>query len=222
MMKRVSIHTILMLMGFGIFLQLAAAQTPLPRPLALRYILRPGDTLTLQYRLTSDLNQTVVVQPDGYVSVNVAGDVHVAGLTIPEVRELILSKDASQLNRPELNLILEEFTHPSIVIAGEVAKPGQIELKEHTTALGAVLLAGGFTESAKSGQVLLFRKVDDQRLEVIKLSLTKLHNASQLKHDVTLQPGDMILVPRDKVSRIEHYIRIIDFGAFVNPLQTVQ
>jgi polysaccharide export outer membrane protein len=190
--------------------------------LALRYILRPGDTLTLQYRLTPDLNQTVVVQPDGFISVNVAGDIKVSGLTVPELHDLIVHKDEDSLNKPELNLILEEFTHPSIIIAGEVAKPGQFELTEHTTVLSAVLLAGGFTDSARSGQILLFRKVDDDRLEVTKLNLTRMHNARQLKQDVSLQPGDMILVPRDKVSRIEHYIRIIDFGAFVNPLQTVQ
>jgi polysaccharide export outer membrane protein len=200
----------------------SCAQTGIRQPMAVRYVLRPGDTLTLQYRLTPDLNQTIVVQPDGFISVNVAGDLRVAGLTIPEAHELIVHKEEATLNKPELNLILEEFTHPSIVIAGEVLKPGQIELKEHTTALGAVMLAGGFTESAKTGQVLLFRKVDDQRLEVTKLNLTRLHSASELKNDVTLQPGDMILVTRDKVSRIEHYIRIIDFGAFVNPLQTLQ
>ncbi len=198
------------------------SQANVPRPLPLRYILRPGDTLTVQYRLTSDLNQTVVVQPDGYISLNVAGDIHVAGLTVPEAHDLIVHKDEGSLNKPELNLILEEFTHPSIVIAGEVSKPGQIELKEHTTALGAVLLAGGFTESAQTGQVLLFRKVDDQRLEVTKLNLAKLNHASHLRNDVSLQAGDMLLVPRDKVTRIEHYIRIIDFGAFINPLQTLQ
>jgi polysaccharide export outer membrane protein len=219
---KIIIKVSVVLMWFVMLGPSAWAQAMTPRPLPLRYILRPGDTLTLQYRLTSDLNQTIVVQPDGYISVNVAGDVRVSGLTVPEAHDLILRKEETSLNKPELNLILEEFTHPSVVVAGEVFKPGQIELKEHTTALSAVLLAGGFTDSAQSGQVLLFRKVDDQRLEVTKLNLTRLRTASQLKNDVSLQPGDMILVPKDKVSRIEHYIRIIDFGAFINPLQTLQ
>jgi polysaccharide export outer membrane protein len=222
-MEIFTIATATVLTCFAVLLPCASSQTTSPHQLlAVRYILRPGDTLTLQYRLTPDLNQTVVVQPDGFISVNVAGDIKVSGLTVPQAHELIVHKDEASLNKPELNLILEEFTHPSVVIAGEVLKPGQIELKEHTTALSAVLLAGGFTESAKSGQVLLFRKVDDERLEVTKLNLTNLRRTSHLKNDVTLQPGDMILVPRDKVSRIEHYIRIIDFGAFINPLQTVQ
>jgi polysaccharide export outer membrane protein len=221
-MKPIAILTAVALTCLVILVPLARPQAAVRQPLPLRYVLRPGDTLTLQYRLTPDLNQTVVVQPDGFISVNVAGDLKVAGLTVPEAHELIVHKDEVSLNKPELNLILEEFTHPSIVIAGEVAKPGQIELKEHTTALSAVLLAGGFTGDAQTGQVLLFRKVDDERLEVTKLDLSDFRRTSRMKHDMGLQPGDMLLVPRDKVTKIEHYIRIIDFGAFVNPLQTLQ
>ena len=44
-----------------------------------RYLLRPGDTLQLQYRLTPDMNQTVTVQPDGFVDLNDAGEIQVAG-----------------------------------------------------------------------------------------------------------------------------------------------
>jgi polysaccharide export outer membrane protein len=221
-MKTIAIAAIAVLMIASALVPSARAQASQRQLLPVRYVLRPGDALTLQYRLTPDLNQTVVVQPDGFISLNVAGDLKVSGLTIPEAHDAIVHKEEGSLNKPELNLILEEFTHPSITIAGEVLKPGQIELREHTTALSAVLLAGGFTESAKTGQVLLFRRVEDQRFQVTKLNLSKLKRTSQLKDDVSLQPGDMILVPRDKVTNIEHYMHIINFGAFVNPLQTVQ
>src|SRR6185436_20358114 len=33
-----------------------------------RYVLHPGDVLDIQYRYTPEFNQTVVVQPDGYIS----------------------------------------------------------------------------------------------------------------------------------------------------------
>jgi polysaccharide export outer membrane protein len=197
--------------------QQLSTREPMPR-----YVLRPGDTLTLEYRLTPEYNQTVVVQPDGYISVRIAGQVHVAGLTTPAAHDLIVSQEASTLNTPELNLVLEEFTHSSIVIAGEVNRPGQMELKEHTTAMGAVLLAGGFTESAQSGQVLLFRKVDDQMAQVTRINLSSIRKTSQLDRDVQLQPGDMLLVPRDKIAKIERYLRITNMGVFFNPLQAVQ
>jgi polysaccharide export outer membrane protein len=186
-----------------------------------RYLLRSGDTLQLQYRLTPDLNQTVSVQPDGYVDLNVAGEVRVAGLTVTQAHDLIISKESDHLNNPELNLILEEFTRPYVVVAGEVAKPGQIEIRDNMTALSAILLSGGFTQSAKSGQVIVFRKFNDTIDEVKQLNLTRVHNTVQLEHDMALQPGDLILVPHDKVSRLQHYMQIANVGVYVNPMQYI-
>ncbi len=186
-----------------------------------RYLLRAGDTLQLQYRLTPDLNQTVSVQPDGDVDLNVAGEVHIAGLTVTQAHDLIISKESDHLNNPELNLILEEFTRPYVVVAGEVAKPGQIEIRDNMTALSAILLSGGFTQSAKSGQVIVFRKFNDTIDEVKQLNLTRVNNTLQLEKDMALQPGDLILVPHDKVSRLQHYMQIANVGVFVNPLQYI-
>src|SRR6201996_7574235 len=108
----------LLALSFAIGL-LAHADTQLhPRP---RYLLRPGDTLQLQYRLTPEFNQTVSVQPDGYVDLNVAGEVQVGGLTVTQAHDLIVEKESEHLNNPELNLILEGFTRPYVVVAGEVA-----------------------------------------------------------------------------------------------------
>jgi polysaccharide biosynthesis/export protein len=193
-----------------------------PELLSRRYKLRPGDILELQYRLTSELNQTATIQPDGYVTLNVAGEVKLSGLTLPEARETILHAEDTRLKDPELNLILKEFTRPSVVVAGEVAKPGQIELKENTTALGAVMLAGGFTEAAQTGQVLIFRRVDDDMAEVRKVNLTAIRKTSDLERDLRLKPGDMIYVPRDKIAKIERYIKIINTGVYFNPLQAIQ
>jgi polysaccharide export outer membrane protein len=184
-----------------------------------RYLLRAGDTLNLQYRLTPELNQTVLVQPDGFVDLNVAGELHVAGLTVDQAKQLILQKDSATLNNAELNLVLEDFTRPYVVVAGEVAKPSQLELRDNMSALGAILMAGGFTSSAKSGQVIVFRKVNDSIAEVKQLNLTHVKNKLQLEHDMQLQPGDMVLVPHDKISRLQHYIQAANVGVFMNPLQ---
>jgi polysaccharide export outer membrane protein len=186
-----------------------------------RYLLRPGDTLQLQYRLTPDLNQTVSVQPDGYIDLNVAGEVQVAGLTVTQAHDLIVQKESEHLNNPELNLILEEFTRPYVVVAGEVTKPGQIEMRDNMTALSAILLSGGFTQSAKSGQVIVFRKFNDTIDEVKQLNLTRVNNTLQLEKDMALQPGDLILVPHDKVSRLQHYMQAANLGLYVNPLQYI-
>ncbi len=208
----------LLVLCFGVGSMCAGNAQLRTRP---RYLLRPGDTLQLQYHLTPDLNQTVVVQPDGYVSVNVAGDLHVAGMTVQQAHDLIVDKESGELNKPELNLSLEEFTRPYVVVAGEVAKPGQIEIRDNMTALSAILIAGGFTANAKSGQVIVFRRVNDNLAEVKELSLTRIHKTADLEHDLPLQPGDMILVPRDRISRLQHYIQAANVGMYLNPLQGI-
>jgi polysaccharide biosynthesis/export protein len=184
-----------------------------------RYTLRAGDVLDVDYRYTPELNQTVKVLPDGYVNLNVVGDVRVSGLTVQEAHDLIVRKAQDQLNDPELNLILKEFQQPYVVVAGEVGKPGKIDLRENTTAMQAILLSGGFLASAQSGQVLLFRQINGDTAEIRVLKLSKLQKTADLERDVTLQSGDMILVPRDKIEKLSRYIKLLNIGTYFNPLQ---
>ena len=186
-----------------------------------RYTLRPGDVLELQYRYTPALNQTVTVLPDGDVNLNLVGDVKVRELTVAQAHDLIAEKAKSRLNDPELNLILKEFQRPYVVVAGEVATPGKIDLRETTTAMQAILLAGGLSKNAQSGQVLLFRRINSSAAEVKVLKLNNLHRTADLEHDVELQAGDMLLVPRNKVEKVSRYMQMFNIGAYINPLQLV-
>jgi polysaccharide export outer membrane protein len=152
---------------------------------------------------------------------NVAGEVLVAGLTVSQAHDLIIEKESERLNHPELNLILENFTRPYVVVAGEVAKPGQFEIRDNMTALSAILMAGGFTQSARSGQVIVFRKINDTIDEVKQLHLTSIHSTAQLERDLALQPGDLILVPHDRITRLQHYMQAANVSLFFNPLQSI-
>jgi polysaccharide export outer membrane protein len=182
-----------------------------------RYHLQPGDVLELQYRYSPEFNQTVTVQPDGYVSLQIGGDVKIAGMTIAQARQTILRRSAERLQDPEATLILKEFQKPYFVVAGEVAQPGKIEMRERVTALQAVMLAGGFKESAKSSQVIVFRRINSDTAEVKTLNFKSIQRTSDLENDLTLMPGDMIFVPRDKISKIERFMRLASVAAFIAP-----
>ncbi len=183
-----------------------------------RYTLNPGDVLDIQYRYTPEFNQTVTVQPDGYISLQMGGDVRVGNRNLDQVRELILLKVSKRLASPELTVILKEFQKPYVVVAGEVVTPGKIEMREKLTALQAVLLAGGFKDSARSSQIVIFRKLNADTAEVKTLNFGTLKRTSDLENDLTLQPGDMILIPRNRLSKIERYVRIASLATFLNPL----
>jgi polysaccharide export outer membrane protein len=182
-----------------------------------RYRLQPGDVLDIQYRYTPEFNQTVTVQPDGYITLQVGGDLRVAGMTVDQTRQAIVKKASERLQDPVATVILKEFQKPYFVVAGEVAQPGKIEMRERVTALQAIMLAGGMKETAKSSQIIVFRKINSDMAEVKLLNLKEIKRTSDLENDLTLQAGDMVYVPRDKISKVERFIRLASVAAFIVP-----
>jgi polysaccharide biosynthesis/export protein len=182
-----------------------------------RYRLQPGDVLEVQFRYSPEFNQTVTVQPDGFITLEIGGDLKVAGFTVDQTREAILRQARSRLQDPVATVLLKEFQRPYFVVSGEVNTPGKIEMRERVTAIQAIMLAGGMKESAKSSQVIVYRAINSDIAEVKLLNLKNIKKTGDLENDLTLQAGDMVYVPRDKISKIERFIRIANIGAFMVP-----
>ncbi len=186
-----------------------------------RYVLEYGDSLALEYRFTPEFNQTVVVQPDGFINLTLIGDLRVSGLTLDQVHDLVLARLGDKLNQPELNLILKEFERPYVAVAGEVDKPGRLEFRERTSALQAVMLSGGFKDTAEQSQVLVFRRVNGDMSRIIELNLHRVHRTGDLEHDLVLEPGDIVLVPRNKLSNVARFVKATNLGLYLDPLTYV-
>ena len=82
-----------------------------------------------------------------------------------------------------------------------------------------MLLAGGFKGSAQQSDVYLFRRVNGDLSEVYTLSLKKLRHTADLERDLVLQPGDMILVPRNKLENLSRFVKAINLSLYFDPLQ---
>jgi polysaccharide export outer membrane protein len=183
-----------------------------------RYQLVSGDVLDVIYRYTPEFNQTVTIQPDGYVLLEIVGDIKIGGLTLEQTRQKIVQKASVRLKDPEVTLLLKEFQKPYFVVSGEVAQTGKFEMRESITALQAVMMAGGFKESAKVSQIVVFRKLNAEFAEVKTLNLKKVKKTSDLENDLTLASGDIIFVPRNTFSKIEKFVRLSSLGAILNPI----
>lgn len=184
-----------------------------------RYRLAPGDVLEVIYRYTPEFNQTVTIQPDGFIVLEIVGELKISELTVGEARQKILEKASVRLKDPEITLLLKEFQKPYFVVAGEVLQPGKFVMNESITALQAVLLAGGFRDSGKRSQVLVFRKINAEFAEVKMLNLKTVKKTSDLENDLELETGDIIFVPRNAFSKFERYVRLSSITAFLNPLR---
>jgi polysaccharide export outer membrane protein len=171
-----------------------------------RYELSKGDIFDLTFPFTPEFNQTVTVQPDGYITLTNLGDQYVAGKTIPELRELLQTIYAKILHNPVINVVLKDFEKPYFIAGGQISHPGKFDLRDDTTLTEAIAIAGGFTENSKHSQVLLFRRVSHDWVEVTKLDVKRMFQAGNLTEDLHLQPGDMFFVPQNSISKIKKWI----------------
>jgi len=172
------------------------------------YRLQPSDVLELEYEYTPEYNQTVTVGPDGTVTLKLVGSVKVEGLSLDEATSAIKAKASVPLNHPELSLTLKEFVKPHFTIYGEVQKPGVYDMHGGVTVLQAIAISGGQKETSKQTQVVLLRKVNGDMAEVKVINTKTMSTAEGVREDFALKPDDMIIVPKNRLGKLEPYIRV--------------
>lgn len=180
-----------------------------------RYKIRAGDQFDVNFDLSPEFNQTVTVQPDGYVTLRGVGDVHVQDETVPQLTETVRNAYGKILRDPIIAIVLKDFEKPYFIADGQVGKPGKYDLRGDTTLTQAIAIAGGFTDASKHSQVLLFRRVSDKWTEAKIINVKKMEKEGVLNEDPFLHPGDMLFVPKNTLSKIEHYIPNANMGTYV-------
>jgi len=180
-------------------------QHPVPAERNPRYRVGRDDVLSISFPLTPELNQKVTVQPDGFISLQSVGSIHVEGLTVPALIETIKKAYADILHDPIVDVDLTDFQKPLFTVLGQVEKPGQYTLRSDITVTQAIAVAGGFAPTAKT-QVFLYRAVSANWAEVRELKLKNLLNGKNISEDVHLRSGDMIFVPEKFITKFKKYV----------------
>lgn len=172
-----------------------AAAAGAATPAAGDYVLAASDTLEMIVFREADLATRTRVGSDGMVQLPLLGDVKVAGMTIRQAREMIRKKyDADYLVNPQIYLNVIDYAQRKFTILGEVSRPGTYEFPggKSLSLLEAVGLAGGFTQWADRGKVVVKRVSEGDKEESIKLNAKKM--AADRKASFELMPGDLITV----------------------------
>jgi polysaccharide biosynthesis/export protein len=182
-----------------------------------RYKLEFGDQFDVSFELSPEFNQAVTVQPDGYITLRGAGDVHVAGQTVPQLTDTLKQAYAKILKDPVISVVLKDFEKPYFIADGQVGKPGKYDLRGETTLTQGIAIAGGFQDSAKHSQVLLFRKVDSDWVSAKIINVKEMEKKGNLHEDPYLHPGDMLFVPKNRLSKVKPFLPTSSMSSFVNP-----
>jgi polysaccharide export outer membrane protein len=179
-----------------------------------RYKIQPNDVVDIQFRYTPEYNYAGTVQPDGFISLQVVGDVKLGGLTLSEASAAITKQASTRLREPEVAVFLKDFVKPHFVVAGEVGHPGTFDLRGDVTVIQAIAMSGGFKESSKRSQVILLRRANKDYAEVKVLDLKALMSPTKIREDILMQPDDMLVVPQNRISKMEPYVRVGSTGLY--------
>lgn len=180
-----------------------------------RYKIEAGDSFDVSFELNPEFNQTVSVQPDGFISLRAVGDVQVAGQSVPEVTATIKNAYGKILNQPIVSVVLKDFQKPYFIADGQVGHPGKYDLRGDVTLTEAIAMAGGFLDTSKHSKVMLYRKADKGWYAAEVFDIKKMQKQGNLKEDPELHAGDMLYVPKNAFSKYRAFLPGSSMGAFV-------
>jgi polysaccharide export outer membrane protein len=170
-----------------------------------RYQVQRSDVFTVTFPLVPEYNQTVTVEPDGYIALQSVGELYVIGDTLTQLTDTIRTAYSKIMHEPVVAINLTDFVKPYYMAMGEVGKPGQYDLRQDITVTQAIALAGGLTHSAKHSSVVLFHRTDTGFVGQ-KLNIKHLLNSKNLTEDIHVQPGDLIWVPTSIMAKVRPYL----------------
>ena len=171
------------------------AATPVPK----EFLLGPEDVLEVTVWRNQDLSRTVVIRPDGKVSLPLIGDVQASGLSTSQVADKIAARLTEFKENPVVTVTVKEVNSYYVYVLGEVTKPGKYQLKSHATVLQVVALASGFTLYASKNKIKVLRRLQDEdgktREIRIPVRYDDLISGTGESRSFLLKTGDVIVVP---------------------------
>lgn len=182
----------------------ATPASPAP-PVVGPVILGPGDEVAISVWRNADLSSEVRVDPNGNISVPLAGEVHVTGLGLPELRAMLVERLARYLVDPQVQVNLTALRSRKFHVLGEVRTPGTFVLDQVVDPWEAIAGAGGFTADANRRHVLLVHN-DGGVGRVAALNLEAfLEQGNQVPVGL-IQAGDVIYVMPTRMASVQRFM----------------
>lgn len=165
-----------------------------------------GDTVAVHVWRNPELGQSIVVRPDGYISLPLMGDVKAEGKRPEALASEITVGLAEFIRTPEVSVMVtnpvsKEFRN-RVRITGQVNGPQSVAFQPGMTVLDLVLMAGGVTDFAADGRATMLRMIDGE-YQTFRLDIGAMLRDGNMRSNHALQPGDVISVPRKQLFRGE-------------------
>ncbi|HQZ02796.1 MAG TPA: polysaccharide biosynthesis/export family protein, partial [Thauera sp.] len=139
-----------------------------------------------------------LVADDGTIFFPFAGTIKVAGKTTRQVRDMLSQRMSKVIENVQLDVRIVAFRSKRVYVVGEVKQPGLQAINDiQMNMLEAINRAGGITEEADHGNVLLTRGGQTWRVD-----MQALYEDGDVSQNVPLQPGDIVNVPDRQLNKV--------------------
>jgi polysaccharide export outer membrane protein len=169
----------------------AFAQTDLN---SARYEVQPGDVLRISVWKEEDLDQQVLVRPDGGFSFPLAGDMSAAGKTVEELRVEITELLSRYIPDLFVTVAVLEINGNKIFVIGQVNQPGEFIVNPRVDVMQALSLAGGTTAFASPNDTFVLRRENGEQ-QTYPFRFDNVVRGRDLEQNIILRSGDVVVVP---------------------------
>ncbi len=184
--------------------EVPAADRAVPAPS--EFQLGPGDTISIRVWRHDDLDMDVTIAPDGSITYPLVGRIEVAGMTYPELVDVLTEAISDYYENPQVSVNVSDLQNQEVFVLGEVASPSVLQLNNQMSVLEALTRAGGINPSARTDNVLLIRGGLEQP-ELYTVDVRSIYTGGSTDQLVYLQRGDILFVPTRTITNMSRYFR---------------
>jgi len=158
------------------------------------YRVQPGDMLQISVWKELDLQQQVLIRPDGGFSFPLAGDVDATGKSVEDLRVELVDRLQRYIAEPVVTVTIAEIGGNRIYVIGQVNGPGEFVMNPRLDVMQALSLAGGTTPFANLDDIKILRRQGEARL-VLPFRYSDIVRGRDLEQNILLESGDVVVVP---------------------------
>jgi polysaccharide biosynthesis/export protein len=159
------------------------------------YMVNPGDTLSVSVWKEPDLSGPVLVRPDGTFSIPLAGQFDAKGKTVTQLQQQIAQRLHKYIADPVVTVSVQDVKGNKVYVIGQVTKPGEFVVNPRVDVMQALSMAGGTTPFASLNNIVILRRTANGQQQAIPFRYKEVASGRNLDQDITLQAGDVVVVP---------------------------
>jgi polysaccharide biosynthesis/export protein len=161
----------------------------------LDYRVQPGDVLTISVWKEKDLENDVLVRPDGGLSFPLVGEIEAKGHTLREVRVMLTERLKPYIPDPVVTVAIKEIGGDHVYVLGRVNRPGEYPFSQPIDVMQALSLAGGATPFASLNHIVILHRDGSGEQHSMRFHYGAVAHGRDLSQNVLLHSGDTVVVP---------------------------